>query len=219
MSTFATPFAELPAEIPFFPLERALLLPGGKLPLNIFEPRYLDMVEMALAHRRLFGMVLPDPALPPGQTGPGLFKVGCLARIISFAETEDGRMLITLQGVIRFRIRSELPLERLYRRALVDYAPYQPDLVQAPDGVIDRAELLAALRDYFTARRLQANWQGIEQTDDATLVTNLSMICPFGAAEQQALLEAPDLASRASMLTTLMRMEAASDLEPPILPS
>ncbi|MBE9606759.1 LON peptidase substrate-binding domain-containing protein [Acetobacteraceae bacterium H6797] len=219
MTAFATPFAELPAEIPFFPLERALLLPGGRLPLNIFEPRYLAMTEAALAHLRLFGMMLPDPALPPGPNGPGLFKVGCLGRIISFAETEDGRMLVTLQGLIRFRIQRELPLERPYRRALVDYASFQADLAPPPEGVVDREALLAALREYFAARRLQANWQGIDQMSDATLVTNLSMICPFGAAEQQALLEAPDLASRASMLTTLMRMEAASDLEPPALPS
>jgi hypothetical protein len=211
--------ADLPPEIAVFPLTGALLLPQGRLPLNIFEPRYLAMTMDSLANGRMFGMVQPDARAPKGATGPGLYRTGCLGRLSSFSETDDGRLLITLTGVTRFRIAEELPLSPGgYRRVRADYAPFAADLAvdeeDAPAGV-DRAELLAALRPYFRARGIEANWDAVEQTADAMLVTTLSMVCPFEAPEKQALLEASDAAERARMLVALMRMGAAANAPPP----
>lgn len=213
MPAFHPRFAELPEEIAVFPLPGALLLPQGKLPLNIFEPRYLAMTLDSLARRRMFGMVQPDAHLPRGETGAALYGVGCLGRLSSFSETEDGRLLVTLTGLIRFRIAEELALAAGgYRRVRADYAPFAADLVVA-DGAppYDRAELLAALRAYFRARGIEANWDAVEQSADTMLVTTLSMVCPFEASEKQALLEAPDCAERARMLIALMRMGAAAN--------
>jgi Lon protease-like protein len=205
---------DLPIEVAVFPLPGALLLPQGRLPLNIFEPRYLAMVEDSLAATgRMFGMVQPEPGAPRGPTGPGIYRVGCLGRLSSFAETEDGRFLITLTGVIRFAVAEELPMRRGYRRVRADYAPYLADLeVEDDDGppppVLDRAALLAALRAYFRANGIEANWEAVEKTADAMLVTTLSMVCPFEVAEKQALLEAPDACERGRMLIALMQMGA-----------
>jgi hypothetical protein len=205
--------AELPEEIAVFPLPGALLLPQGKLPLNIFEPRYLAMTLDALANGRMFGMIQPDPRLKRSEAGPGLYRIGCLGRLSSFSETEDGRLLVTLTGVARFRILEELPLDESgYRRVRADYGAFAQDLVLggAPPA-IDRAELLGALRPYFRARGIDANWEAIEQMPDATLVTTLSMVCPFEVPEKQALLEAPDAAARTQILVALMRMGAAAN--------
>ena len=213
MPAFHARFAELPQEIAVFPLSGALLLPQGRLPLNIFEPRYLAMTLDSLARGRMFGMVQPDAHLPRGETGAALYGVGCLGRVTSFSETEDGRLLVTLTGRIRFRIAEELALAAGgYRRVRADYAPFAADLVVA-DGAppYDRAELLAALRAYFRARGIEANWDAVEQSADTMLVTTLSMVCPFEASEKQALLEAPDCAERARMLIALMRMGAAAN--------
>ena len=210
MTSAFHPYPEdLPAEIAVFPLPGALLLPEGRLPLNIFEPRYLAMVQDSLANRRMFGMIQPDPSTAATPHGPGLFRVGCLGRLSSFAETEDGRLLITLTGVSRFRLAEELPLHHAgYRRARADYAPFTDDLDtdQAESG-IDRAALLAALRPYFKARAIEANWDAIEQTADPLLVTTLAMVCPFDPREKQALLEASTPADRAAMLIALMEMD------------
>ncbi len=213
MAAFHPRLAELPEEIAVFPLSGALLLPQGRLPLNIFEPRYLAMTLDALANGRMFGMIQPNPRTPHGDTGPGLYRVGCLGRLSSFSETDDGRLLVTLTGLARFRILEELPLdEGGYRRVRADYAPFARDLaLDGPDPVMDRDELLAALRPYFRARGIDANWDAIGQMSDATLVTTLSMVCPFDVPEKQALLEAPDCAERARMLVALMRMGAAAN--------
>lgn len=201
---------DLPADIPVFPLAGALLLPGGRLPLNIFEPRYLAMVEDALGRGRLIGMVLPDPAKPRPQGRSTIYRVGCLGRIASFSETGDGRYLITLLGTHRFRVLEELPdSPRGYRRVRADHAAFSADWHPAPAAAVDRVALLAALRPYFQSRRIEADWPAIERTPPDMLVTTLCMICPFGEAEKQALLEAPDLAARAAMLVTLLRMESA----------
>lgn len=206
MSAFHPRLADLPPEIPIFPLSGALLLPGGRLPLNIFEPRYLAMVEDALAAGRMFGMVQGDPALPRTEAGSQTYRVGCLGRLSSFAETDDGRFLITLTGVIRYRIEAEIAGRRGYRRVRADYAPYAADLdPPAPPG-FDRADLLGALRPYFRAQGIEANWDAIEATEDTMLVTTLCMVCPFEVREKQALLEAADPAERAGMLVALMRM-------------
>ena len=201
----------LPASFPVFPLSGALLLPGGRLPLNIFEPRYLAMVEDALAARRMLGMVLPDPAHPKVTGRSAIYGVGCLGRIASFAETEDGRYLVTLVGLSRFRVLEELPdSPRGYRRVRADFVPYAADPADPPaEGGVDQAALLAAVRTYFQAQRIEADWPAIERTAPPTLVTTLSMVCPFTDAEKQALLEAPDLGHRAAMLVSLMQMDSA----------
>jgi Lon protease-like protein len=207
MPAFHPRLEDLPAEIPVFPLPGALLLPQGRLPLNIFEPRYLAMTEDALAAGRMFGMVQPNPALPPAEAGPGLYGTGCLGRLSSFSETEDGRLLITLTGLIRFRLEQELPPRRGYRRVRAGYAPFRHDLDhEAASGSIDRAELLAALKPYFRARGIEANWAAVEQTADALLVTTLAMVCPFDVREKQALLEAGSTEERARMLVAMMQM-------------
>jgi hypothetical protein len=207
MPAFQTTFEALPSEIPIFPLSGALLLPGGRLPLNIFEPRFLAMTEDALAAGRLFAMVQPDPALPRTEIGGQIYRVGCLGRISSFAETEDGRYLITLTGVIRCRVVEEVAMRRGYRRATVDYAPYAADMaLDTPAPHVDRNAMLIALRPYFKARGIEANWEAVEATPDALLVTTLCMLCPFEVREKQALLEAPTVSDRAAMLVTLLQM-------------
>ena len=199
----------LPDTFAVFPLSGALLLPRGKLPLNIFEPRYLAMTEDALAVGRLFGMIQPDPASPPLAHGPGLHRVGCLGRISSFSETDDGRYLITLSGVSRFRIAEELEMRRGYRRVRAEFAPYAADLDAAgPSPLpIPREPLLKALRGYFRTRGYSANWEAIEGMADAALVATLAMACPFTPAEKQALLEAPTEAERAAALLALLEID------------
>ena len=199
---------ELPATFPVFPLTGALLLPRGRLPLNIFEPRYLAMTEDALGAGRLFGMTQPDPQQPRLETGPGLYRVGCLGRLSSFSETDDGRYLITLTGVCRFAIAEELPMRRGYRRVRADFTAFAGDLTPPEAAGFDREELLAALRGYFAHRGFDANWDAIGQMNDEMLVTTLAMICPFEAAEKQALLEAGTQGNRAATLLALLRIDA-----------
>ena len=217
-------YADLPAEIPVFPLSGALLLPQGRLPLNVFEPRYLAMVSDALAAGRMVGMIQPDPVAEPGPTGPGLYRIGCLGRLTSFAETDDGRFLVTLSGVIRFRIADELAMNHGYRRVRVEYDRFRDDRdLGETAGGIDRAALLAALRPFFRARGIEANWDAVEQTADSMLVLTLAMICPFEPREKQALLEAEDAPARAAMLIALLQMgahgAASDDLPPDTRPS
>ncbi|MCC7284096.1 MAG: LON peptidase substrate-binding domain-containing protein [Acetobacteraceae bacterium] len=203
-------FSDLPAEIAIFPLDGALLLPGGRLPLNIFEPRYLAMTEDALAHGRMFGMIQPNPQEPQGTTGPGLYRIGCLGRLSQFEETDDGRLLITLSGLIRFAIVEELaPHQGGFRRARADYGAYAADLEPAAI-TLDRPELEAAMRAYFRAQGISVEWNAIAGTPDPMLLTTLSMACPFEPREKQALLEAETPARRAAMLIALMQIGAAS---------
>jgi Lon protease-like protein len=216
MQAFHPRLADLPTEIAVFPLTGALLLPRGRLPLNIFEPRYLAMTQDALGQGRLFGMVQPDARGKTGATGPGLYRIGCLGRLSSFSETDDGRLLITLIGVTRFRILEELPLAQGgYRRVRADYADFGTDLLEADPPPLDRPALLGALRPYFQARGIEANWDAVEQTPDALLVTMLAMVCPFDPPEKQALLEAGEGSERAEMLVTLLRMGAAANMPNP----
>ncbi|MBM3592405.1 MAG: peptidase S16 [Alphaproteobacteria bacterium] len=216
MALFQQRLADLPAEIAVFPLTGALLLPRGRLPLNIFEPRYLAMTQDALGQGRLFGMVQPDARGKPGAEGPGLYRIGCLGRISSFSETDDGRLLITLIGVARFRILEELPQAAGgYRRVRADYADFVTDLLEAEPPPLDRPALLGALKPYFQARGIEANWDAVEQTPDALLVTMLAMVCPFEPPEKQALLEASEGPERAEMLVALLRMGAAANMPSP----
>jgi uncharacterized protein len=217
MADFHPRVDALPGEIAVFPLPGALLLPRGKLPLNIFEPRYVAMTEDALGQGRMFGMIQPDPTLPETDTGPGLFRVGCLGRLSSLSETDDGRYLITLTGVIRFAIAGEIDMRRGYRRVRTDYTRYLADLnieQQAQPLGATRDTLLAALRVYFSHRGFEANWDAIRALSDDMLVITLAMVCPFEPAEKQALLEAADDAERAATLLTLLQMEAMSNDTP-----
>lgn len=207
---------ELPTEFPVFPLTGALLLPHGKLPLNIFEPRYKAMVEDALAAPRMFAMIQPDPNATVGPSGPGLYRIGCLGRLSSFSETDDGRYLITLTGLQRFAIDAELPMRRGYRRVRADFSRFAADLDATPtlQGV-EREPLLAALRAFFTHRGIDANWDAIRKMQDEALVVTLAMVCPFEAAEKQALLEALTDSDRAATLLALLQMGAAGpDMTP-----
>lgn len=195
---------EQPTTIPVFPLAGCILLPRGQLPLNIFEPRYLRMVDDALAGSRMIGMIQPRDETP----GPApLFEVGCAGRITSFSETGDGRYLITLTGMLRFRIAAEVSRGTPYRIADVDYSAFvgdaDPDRTEA---VIDRERLFSAMRDYLESERLSADWKAAEEAPTEALINSLSMGCPFAPNEKQALLEAPTLSDRADCLVALMRM-------------
>lgn len=211
MAAFHPTVDALPEVFPVFPLEGALLLPRGRLPLNIFEPRYLAMTEDALGAGRMLAMVQPDATGETTPSGPHLYSVGCLGRISSFTETDDGRMLITLTGVIRCEMASELDMRRGYRQVRGDYSRFRDDLSleEHPIGV-ERQRLLDALRGYFGHRKLEANWDAIKRIPDDMLVITVAMTCPFEPAEKQALLEAPTIAERAATLLALLQMGAAT---------
>jgi Lon protease-like protein len=201
--------ADLPANVAVFPLAAALLLPGGRMPLNIFEPRYLQMVDEVIGTSRLIGMI--QPALD-GRTRadgePELCEVGCLGRLTSFAETSDGRYLISLSGVCRFRIGEELTVKTPYRQCRI--VPFAADLVEdAGASEVDRTSLLKAFRQYLEANELEADWESVSRADNATLVNALSMMAPYGPAEKQALLEAADLKTRAETLIAITQMTLA----------
>ena len=215
MAAFHPSVNDLPGEFPIFPLEGALLLPRGRLPLNIFEPRYLAMTEDALGAKRMLGVLQPDRTAPTAPEGPGLFRVGCLGRLVSFSETEDGRFLVTLEGVIRFEIERETDMRRGYRRVRGDFTRFLDDLSLDPQPIgVKRDALIAALRDYFGRRELEANWDAIRRIPDDMLAVTLAMICPFEPAEKQALLEAPTPAERGSTLLALLRMGAVTPGHP-----
>jgi Lon protease-like protein len=216
MAAFHPRFEELPSEFAVFPLSGALLLPRGKLPLNIFESRYLAMVQDSLASGRMFGMIQPDANAPASDAGEGLYRVGCLGRLSSFSETDDGRLLVTLTGLIRFTVRAELGVRRGYRIVRGDLSRYVEDLtLDRPPAGIEREAILSALRAYFTRRSVDANWDAIRGLSDDGLVITLAMACPFEAVEKQALLEAPTDVDRASTLLALLQMGAASADLPP----
>ncbi len=199
--------ADLPRALPIFPLPGVLLLPRGTLPLNVFEPRYVAMVEDALRGERLVGMIQPDEeAEDVGRAH--CYAIGCAGRMTQLGETDDGRWLVTLTGVARFRLARELAhAEGGYRLVEPDFTPFAGDL-EAVGGAatIDRKALLGHLRAFFHKKRIDANWEAIEKADDESLVTALAMICPFRPPERQALLEAPDVAARAATLMALLRM-------------
>ena len=202
---------DLPGVIPVFPLPGALLLPRGQMPLNIFEPRYLAMVDDALRDgHRLIGMIQPDAARGATQGEPALYKIGCAGRITQLAESGDGRYLIELTGVARFRVEEELKVTTAYRQCRVTFAPFADDFVaRKGEEQVDRDAVLTALRDFLKANKLNADWDGIEQAPNEALVNALSMMSPYGAPEKQALLEAPDLKTRAEVLVALTEIDLA----------
>jgi Lon protease-like protein len=201
---------ELPPTLPIFPLTGALLLPRGHLPLNVFEPRYLAMVDAALSGARLVGMI--QPVEPEDKVlKPALSAVGCAGRIVSYRETEDGRILITLLGVCRFRIIEEIEDRAPYRQVRAEYGPYLSDMVAPPPESFPRERLATALKDYLTRRDLKADWGSVMSAPADVLVNALAMLCPFEPAEKQALLEAPSWAERIDTLVALLEMAGAPD--------
>ena len=204
--------ADLPEIIPVFPLAGALLLPRGHLPLNIFEPRYLAMFDDALAGNRLIGMVQPvfgeHRADELAEDMPALCQVGCLGRITSFAETGDGRYIVSLTGICRYRLLEEVRGGKAYRSFRI--APFIADLSGKDDEQsVDREALLAAFKAYLDANKLEADWESVERASNTTLVNSMSMMSPYGPAEKQALLEAPDLKTRAETLIAITEIVLA----------
>ena len=196
----------LPSQIPIFPLPNALLLPEGQLPLNIFEPRYLAMIEDALgAPGRLIGMVQPI------DEDGALFGIGCAGRISYFQETGDGRFMIALNGVCRFRLGGHHLTERGYRRATVSWDEFTADLEDGEGGIADRDRMFAVMRRYFDTQGFEADWDQIERSEDSAILNTLAMVCPFDVAEKQALLEAEGVRSRADLLIAMMEMALHGD--------
>ena len=205
--------SDMPAIIPVFPLPGALLLPRGHMPLNIFEPRYLEMVDDALRDgHRMIGMIQPDAARIGSEDRPNLYKVGCVGRMTQFAESGDGRYLLQLTGIARFRVEEELKVITAYRQCRVTFAPFIDDFTaRKGETEVNRDAVLAALTEFLKARHLQADWDGIEKAPNEALVNALAMMAPFGAAEKQAMLEAPDLKSRAEILVAATEIELAKN--------
>ena len=203
------PVATLPQALPLFPLSGALLLPGGQLPLNVFEPRYLRMVDDILGGERMIGMIQPRNGMD--EEKPPLYGVGCAGRLVSFSETDEGRYLINLHGIQRFRLKEEVPVDTPYRIAEVDFGPFDKDIgSDSSASSVDRERLLSAMRDYLDSEGLKTDWDVVDDAPSQALVVSLAMGCPFAPNEKQALLEAEDTASRAECLIALMEM-AKSD--------
>ena len=195
-------FHELPNSIPLFPLSGALLLPGGRLPLNIFEPRYLAMVQDAMASpHRLIGMIQPK--------ADGLYEIGCAGRIAEYSESDDGRVLISLAGTARFTCQSSVIEEAGYLQGAVDFSGFEHDMMP-DDANIDRPKLLEILKAYFDVKGFSADWEHIEACEDERLVTTLSMICPFADTEKQALVESHGLEGRTQLLIAMLEMSVLS---------
>ena len=197
----------LPETLAIFPLSGALLLPYGQLPLNIFEPRYVALIEDALGDGRLMGMIQPKQGDSETVADDGaIFATGCLGRITEFTDPGDGRFEIVLTGVCRFRVDEELAMSRGYRRIRPDYQEFADDLDPADTEIANRPGLLAALKGYFDHHELEADWQALEEVPDLVLVTTAAMGCPFKPQEKQLLLEAPDLPGRAERLQAILEM-------------
>ncbi|MBP1858448.1 LON peptidase substrate-binding domain-containing protein [Rhizobium herbae] len=204
---------DLPETLPVFPLTGVLLLPGSQLPLNIFEPRYLSMFDDALAGNRLIGMIQPSFGEIREEAGQAhvqaLCQVGCVGRITSFAEMEDGRYLVSLTGICRFRLFEEVHLGKKGYRSF-KIAPFATDLTGPDDEAqVDREALLAAFKAYLDANKLEADWESVERASNVTLVNSMAMMSPYGPAEKQALLEAPDLKTRAETLIAITEIVLA----------
>ena len=204
---------DLPPTLDVFPLTGVVLLPRGQLPLNVFEPRYLALVDAALSGSRLIGMIQPtqheDKVLKPA-----LSAIGCAGRLTSYRESEDGRYLITLTGVCRFRVAEELATSAPFRQVKADFAPFLDDLLPVGEDDFPRDRLLAALKDYLSRRDMKADWRSVLGAAPETLVNALAMLCPFEPAEKQALLEAPGWLERVDTLIALLEMANAGPVGP-----
>ena len=201
---------DLPEVIPVFPLNGALLLPRGQLPLNIFEPRYMSMIDDAIRSERLIGMVQLSEDASAAAKRPALYTMGCVGRITSLEESGDGRYLVTLTGVARYRILEELRTVTPYRQCRVDFAPFARDFDEEQErDEVDRPGVIRALRRFADTHRLSVDWEGIDAAPSDLLVNALAMMSPFGPKEKQALLEAPDLKARADVLIAIAEMDLA----------
>ena len=201
---------DLPTVIPVFPLPGALLLPRGDMPLNIFEPRYVAMIDDALRNARIIGMIQPDGDPIAGQKVPPLLQIGCAGRITQLAETGDGRYLVTLTGIARFRVEEEMPATTPYRQCRVDFGAFPRDFEpRAGEQEVDRDGVIRTLKAFLEANDLKIDWKGIHEASNEALVNALSMMSPFAAREKQALLEAPDLKTRAEILIAITEMDLA----------
>ena len=197
---------ELPQVFPVFPLTGALLLPRGHLPLNIFEPRYLNMVDDALSGDRLIGMIQPTDS-PVNPEKPELYPVGCLGRLSAFTETPDGRYLITLTGICRFRVAEELETTTPYRQVSGNFEPYTDDIHLTPQqDISNRDQLIEMLQRFLDQKGMETDWESVHDAPGELLVNSLAMTCPFSAQEKQALLEAASLDDRIRVLMTLLEM-------------
>lgn len=203
--------SDFPETIPVFPLSGALLLPAGQIPLNIFEPRYLQMIDDALRSERLVGMVQPRiNGNEDDKAPPQLFDIGCIGRLTSLTETGDGRYLVSLHGICRFRILEEARTHKPYRICRI--APFAGDLNQGEGAKqVDRAALLKTFKAYLEANEMETDWESVQRADNEILVNALSMMSPYGPAEKQALLEAPDLKTRAETLIAITEMHLARE--------
>lgn len=201
--------SDLPERLPVFPLPGAILFPNWTLPLNIFEPRYLNMIDDAMSSHRIIGMV---QSLGGDATRPKLASVGCAGRITSYSETEDGRYLITLSGVCRFDASQELEVQTPYRQVTPDWDQFLHDLrLVSKEDLPSRDTLVSSLRRYSETNTMDVDWDAVEHADMETLVSALCAGCPFGVMEKQALLEAPTVAARAAALATLLDMDVSGD--------
>jgi len=223
--SFALDFDHLPDVLPVFPLDGVLLLPRGRLPLNIFEPHYVNMVNAALKGDRMIGMIQPRHGGNGGEGGNGgdgngaededngnsggdgpIYKIGCGGRIVSFQEAADNRYEIALEGVCRFEVAEELAPEDGYRRVRPNWEPFSGDMESEPSDHLDRDRLQGSVREFFDLHGIKADWNVISATTDENLITSLAMGRPFAANEKQALLETPGLAERANVLISLIEM-------------
>jgi Lon protease-like protein len=201
---------EMPDSVPLFPLAGALLLPRGQMPLNIFEPRYLDMVDAALKSDRIIGMIQPVSEQPDETAPPRLSRIGCAGRITQFADTGDGRYLISLTGLCRFTLVGEVVSSQKYRQGRIDVSAFADDFREGlGEREVDRADLIRTLKAYVQAEDLEINWAEVNTAPTEALVNALAMMCPFGPREKQALLEAADLQSRAAILVAITEVELA----------
>ncbi len=205
-----TGFDDLPTILPIFPVGCAMLLPHGRLPLNIFEPRYIAMIDHALASNRLIGMVQPRNFQGEHEMDaiaqPSVYKIGGAGRLVAFEETIDQRYEIVLQGLCRFAITEELETTNGFRNVRPDWSSFKSDFETKPSKAIDRTRLRKLAPAFFKLNGIQADWDILEGTTDENLVNSLAMGCPFSSNEKQALLEASDLNERADILSTLIEM-------------
>lgn len=207
--------ADLPRRLPIFPLRGAILLPRATLPLNVFEPRYLAMIDHVMSGSRLLGILQPTTSDDGGESPEGksfgLHKVGCAGRVTSYRELDDGRYAITLTGVMRFEVLDEAETEHPFRIVSAAYDRFAADLTEGlGEERVDRDNLLRVLKDYLDANQLKTDWTAVQRASNEYLINALSVMAPYGAEEKQALLEAPDLKTRAEVLVALAEIELAS---------
>ena len=210
---FAPEFKTLPESLAIFPLSSAFVLPSGQLPLNIFEPRYIQMIDDAMRGNRLIGMILPKADQGSAKV-PALEKTGCAGKIVDFSETGDGRYLITLSGVYRFDVAEELTTSKMYRMVQPDWAPYENDIKASGCLGLNREKLMPLLKDFFKQHKMECSWEAIEDATDGKLITCLSMICPLEHQERQALIEAKNCKSRAELFMGILEIAVSSGKAP-----